>query len=85
MPRFIMSIAVLAIVATGCGQAAGAAPATSPVPSAPAARLARPTFQLEVTGGTAAGSYAADPAASLASCGLSSTGVRTVMYAGGDP
>jgi len=88
MVRFSASFAALAVVAVilaGCGQAAGAAPiAMTPDTASPAAR-ARPTFELTITGGGAAGSYAADPTTSLNSCALSATGVRTLVYAGGDP
>ena len=76
------ALATLAVVLVGCGQAAGAG---TPTPTATAAAAVRPTFQLTIAGGAATGSYAADPKASLATCSLSSTGVRTVMYAGGDP
>ncbi len=88
MVRFSASfaaLAVFAIILAGCGQAAGAAPiATTSAVASPATR-AHPTFELTVTGGGAAGSYAADPTTTLNTCGLSSTGVRTLMYAGGDP
>jgi hypothetical protein len=88
MPRFSAPVVILGIVLANvlaaCGQAAGAAPSASPAAASPA-RPARPTFQLTITGGTAAGTYAADPAASLATCSTSSTGVRSLLYAGGDP
>jgi hypothetical protein len=80
------ALATLAIVLAGCGQAAGAGASAPPTTTSetPAA-LARPTFQLTIAGGTAAGSYASDSKASLATCSTSSTGVRSLLYAGGDP
>ena len=79
------ALAMLAIVLAGCGQVAGAGPAGTTSPTASAASVTRPTFDLTITGGFAEGSYATDPKASLATCSISKTGVRSVMYAGGDP
>jgi hypothetical protein len=78
---------ILALLVTGCTQAAGAAPVVAPAASAASVATAakRATFDLTVTGGPAAGTYAADPATSLNSCRRSSTGVWTLLYAGGDP
>jgi hypothetical protein len=77
------ALATLAIVLAGCGQAAGAGTATK-APAAPAVAT-RPTFELTIAGGAAAGSYATDPKASLATCSTSASGVRSLLYAGGDP
>jgi hypothetical protein len=88
MSRFsapVSALAILAIVAAGCGQAAGAGPTGTASPAPSEAAPARPTFGLTVSGGLAAGSYAADPKASLATCSLSAAGVRSFMYAGGLP
>jgi hypothetical protein len=80
------ALATLAVVLAGCGQAAGAGATTPPTTtSATPPAVARPTFQLTIAGGTAAGSYTADPKASLATCSTSATGVRSLLYAGGDP
>jgi hypothetical protein len=79
------ALATLAIVLAGCGQAAGAGQTGTPAPEASPAAVPRPTFDLMITGGFAAGSYVADPEANLATCSTSSTGVRSLLYAGGDP
>jgi hypothetical protein len=78
-------LATLVIVLAACGQAAGAGPIDAPPSSASPLAVTRPEFELTIAGGTAAGSYTADPKASLATCSTSGTGVRSVLYAGGDP
>ena len=87
MSRFSAPIVILALLVTGCSQAAGAAPVDAPTtsPASVASADNRATFDLTVTGGPGAGTYTADPATSLNTCRRSSTGVWTLLYAGGTP
>ena len=82
MPRFNAPFAILSLVLAGCsGSVAGATDRLA----ASSAVERRPTVDLEVTGGPAAGTYPSDPAATLNVCAQASDGSWRVMYGGGSP
>jgi hypothetical protein len=82
----IVALATLAILLAGCGQAAvrgrDHARRTPPRRRRPPPHGRRSSSRSR--DGTAEGSYASDSKASLATCSLSSTGVRSLLYAGGE-
>ena len=95
MPRFSAPIVIIAIVlgATLMGCSANALVAGAPGSTAAASKAAgatsaqprRPTFDLAIDGGPAAGRFASDSAASLNVCSRASDGSWRWMFAGGAP
>ena len=95
MPRFsalkvIIGIAACAALA-GCSASAhvagdpGPAAAASGGASAASAQPSRPTFDLAIDGGPAAGTFSVDQAASLNTCSHAADGTWRWLYAGGTP
>ncbi|HEV8402982.1 MAG TPA: hypothetical protein VGQ31_08100 [Candidatus Limnocylindrales bacterium] len=79
MPRSSALIGVLAIVVAACGGATAAG-------SSPVASFGdRPTVDLTIEGGGAAGTWPADPKAPLAVCQHLSDGAWRVQYSAGGP
>jgi len=84
MPRFSALFGVLAIILAACGGASAVGPKESS--SAPPIVVgAKPTVDLLIDGGGAAGSYPADPKAGLASCQHLADGSWFIQYAASGP
>lgn len=84
MPRSSALIGTLAILVAACGGATAAG--SGPPGSSPAASFGdRPTVDLTIEGGGAAGSWPADPTAPLAVCQHLTDGSWRVQYAAGGP
>jgi hypothetical protein len=85
MPRFsapfvsLASLAVICLIATGCGGGSAAAP------SAATSAAARPTMELKLGSGPGVGTYAIDQASSLNLCTKGKDGSWRLLYAGGKP
>jgi hypothetical protein len=84
MPRFSALLGVLAIILVACSGAAAVAP-NGGASASPIAVGARPAVDLRIDGGGAAGTYPADPKASLATCQRLGDGSWYLQYAGGGP
>lgn len=74
----IVTVAGLVLLRPGGFGDAGAGSGSSPGPS-------RPTFRLEVSAGTGAGTYLSDPTPNLSMCSKAADGSWRLMYVGGQP
>jgi len=83
MPRFSALLGVLAMLLAACSGATAAGPGGGA--AAPIAVGARPAVDLTIEGGSAAGSYPADPKAPLAMCQHLADGSWYIQYTGGGP
>jgi len=78
MPRFSALIGLLAIVLAACGGASAAGPGGAS--SGPIVVGARPAVDMTIEGGSAAGTYPADPKAPLATCQHLADGSWYIQY-----
>jgi hypothetical protein len=84
MPRFSALLGVLALILAACSGAAAVAPNGGPS-SPPIVVGARPSVDLRIEGGGAAGSYPADPNAPLATCQHLADGSWYIQYTAKGP
>jgi len=84
MPRFSVLLGVLAIVLAACGGASAAGP-NGAASASPIVVGARPAVDLKIEGGSAAGTWPADPKAPLATCQHFADGSWYIQYTASGP
>jgi len=84
MPRFSALMSILAIILAACGGASAAGP-TATGPAVPIVVGARPSVDLKIEGGSAAGSWPGEPNAPLATCQRLADGSWVIQYTASGP